>query len=318
MSKKSTYKSWSEFRHHLSGNNLSITEISVLYQKYKSDEIPEDKLDDIDVMISYLSKSEPKKIPKNKTNTKNLEKYDLLKKKLMTKTLNDDFINALGTYGNETDHNEAQFFIIIFNENKTQIVDEIIKDMIIADKAIKKGLDWKNDQFGDLIYVLANKLSYLEEFNLAYGYYIQLAKTTNQITTNQITGDPDAMFRMYLLLSTFLDNDKLLKWRKEHFQDAAWIGIRWLIAGYQEGSGVMSVNMLNEMTNEELIDWLEIYEDKLSESNEREISLEEKILELEKENNKLKEQIVDLTFRPGGPGFEKAKSRQIDRFNIKK
>ena len=319
MSKKPTHISWGEFRHTLAGNGFSQDDVSVLYQKYKADIILDKELDDPTSLKVYLLKKdiEPptksKKIPELKT-------YEIIRKKLLNKTLNETFIHTLGTYGNNEDFAASEEFVEGFKGNKKETVNNIIEDMIEVDKIIassKWSRENPNDQTDDWLYWLANRFLYMEEYDLAYKYYNLNAKT-QQTDTGSIDGDPNAMHKMYLMLASHLNIGSLDEWRNKNFEDSYWSGIRWLIRGYQEGSGEMATTEVNGLESDDLIEYLEIYEDKLEESDTKTEKLKQKIAKLEANNKKLEDKIVDLTYRPGGPGFEKTRSRQIGRYGIKK
>lgn len=322
MSKKPTHISWGEFRHTLAGNGFSQEDVSVLYQKYKVGVILDKELDDPVSLKVYLQKKDIKQIPKSKKTTKP-KTYEILRKKLLNKTLNETFIHTLGTYGNEEDLAASEEFVEGFKGNKKETVNNIIEDMIEVDKIIassKWSRETPNDQTDDWLYWLASRFLYMEEYDLAYKYY-NLNAETQQTKSGSIDGDPNAMHKMYLMLASYLNVKSLDVWKEKNFKDAYWTGIRWLIRGYQEGNGEMATTEVNALESDDLIDYLEIYESKLEESDTKIEKLEQKITKLEAKNKILEDKVVDLTYRPpssGGPGFERVRSRHVGRYGIKK
>ena len=171
-----------------------------------------------------------------------------------------------------------------FKEGLTKIKNnpKVEIDKLIKDYIylkIEPPYPYGNEQVLALDYLLV-----LDEFDIVYDIYKKLAKTSNS-------------YVMYYLYKYFTP------------QYIKKVGPNAKIDIYRQ---LIQAKLLkNILSKDEIIEMVTYY----NSSNQK---LETKVEQLEQENLKLKDEVLNLTYRPGGPGFERAQGRQTGKYGIKK
>lgn len=327
-------QSQSSFFHLLDGCGYTSAELAILYLKYKEGVIhparrsgssyQEKELDNTDALRRYLPKytpkvSKPKGTDYSKTYAVIAKKY-LDQKSTPTalstyidnvlnvevggvlRALRDRCLKAIPKLDVKEMNEMAMIWYLDGKASikKAKLNPKIYTNLLIADfiyfgHDINVALNERLAYFEQKTYKFCRKLLIFKEYDLVYNIYKKMADK----------GYPQAMYLLHLLFSNCRQwaQQKLGPKGDPAFEELRW-QVRYCNIKTEEADLITDKNYS--------FDYITTYENKYEELEAKSKELEAKNKELEAKNKELEAKVLDLTYRPGGPGFLKLQSRGVE------
>ena len=310
-------QSWNSFRHMLAGQSFSNDDLSILYQKYKEGIIHERQLDIPEILREHLDEEDEEKVEKKEIKNKERKinfDYKKLEDLLKQKLPKIDLSKIPKTWTQFTGMSVGSIKYYIKEQVKSGGLRGYIDDFkIIVDSIneaqtilplFSKELDYERHE--DLDSILFNFI-FIDELEIPFQLYMELANKGYDIGYG-------GLFFMYKVFKPWVT-------KKMGFdKDLPFKVFRWMVKSNSfETSDIK--NMAIKIENERMLPILYGGEEALILYERKYTELEEKYTELEAQlakekdkckemTNKLENKILDMTYKPGGPGFNLALKRR--------
>lgn len=296
------YEKRRKFSQYTRDCGYSKSELLSLHQLYKSGSIQEEELINAPGLRKYLGDTWGGDIPTPSTEEPN---YKKLKSRIIKRM---STYHACNYQSGPKDFLLANYFGVGPRNTNADVyvssaLDELISDIKLFFKYLRAERNPGDEvEYSQPIWVLSN----IGETNLAYRIaMLVLTKINNK--------DGRAMYSLWNIYrgGDFLDV-KIPNAKHRYFE-----AYRWLIRACEQGHKYAMRYMKSQFGTIDYKDVQEFhniiltYEHAHSKLEKEKKSQDDKIKELKAQVKTLQDQVTDLTYRPGGPGFQMAQTRQI-------